>query len=166
MTMNPQHDTSDDLERQVVHNINEFGWHAVNVIEDDAQPPWTYTIGFHDTWNHPELIIIGRSRATAHHILETIATGLDHDRRLDLTTTAYTLLPGTPCFLLEVADRYYSDYVGFAAGTTAVDNSLSTKSCGPTTTVTILGARVPQERSRNGSRYSAQPQGRPDFPLR
>jgi len=45
--------------------------------------------------------------------LETIATGLDHDRRLDLTTTAYTLLPGTPCYFIEVADRYYSDYVGF-----------------------------------------------------
>jgi len=30
-----------------------------------------------------------------------------------LTTTAYTLLPGTPCYFIEVADRYYSDYVGF-----------------------------------------------------
>jgi hypothetical protein len=41
---------TDDLERQVIHNINEFGWHAVNVIEDDGHPPWTYSIGFHDTW--------------------------------------------------------------------------------------------------------------------
>jgi|SRR5450631_20715 hypothetical protein len=114
MTTNPQHDTSDDLERQVIHYINKFGWHAVNVIEDDTHPPWTYTIGFHDTWNHPELIIIGRSRATAHHILETIANGLDHDRRLDLNATTDTLVAGTPCFLVEVADRYYSDYVGFA----------------------------------------------------
>jgi hypothetical protein len=60
------------------------------------------------------VIIIGRSRATAHHILDTIATGLDHDRPLDLTTAAYTLLPGTACHFIEVADRYYSDYVGFA----------------------------------------------------
>src|ERR1700730_6571790 len=42
---------ADDLERQVIHNINEFGWHAVNVIEDDNHPPWSYPIGFHDTWN-------------------------------------------------------------------------------------------------------------------
>jgi Domain of unknown function (DUF4262) len=114
MTTTPQHIATDDLERQVIHNINEFGWHAVNVVEDDGHPPWTYTIGFHDTWNHPELIIIGRSRATAHHILETIATGLDSDRRLDLNATTGTLLPGIACFPLEVADRYYSDYVGFA----------------------------------------------------
>jgi hypothetical protein len=59
-------------------------------------------------------IIIGRSRATAHHILETIATGLDHDRRLDLSTTTNTLLGGTNCHFIEVADRCYQDYVGFA----------------------------------------------------
>ena len=69
---------------------------------------WNVTIGFHDTWNHPELIIIGRSRATAHHILDTIATGLDNDRRLDLDGPAETLIPGTLCFLLD------SDNVGFA----------------------------------------------------
>jgi hypothetical protein len=110
----PQHATTAELERQVIHNINEFGWHCVNVIEDDGHPPWTYTIGFHDTWNFPELILIGRSRATAHHILEIIATGLDHDRRLDLSTTN-TLLGGTYCHFIEVAERYYQDYVGFRA---------------------------------------------------
>ena len=49
----------------------------VNVIEGDGYPPWTYTIGLYDTWSHPELILIGRSRATAHHILDCIATCLD-----------------------------------------------------------------------------------------
>jgi hypothetical protein len=105
---------TDDLERQVIHNINQFGWHAVNVIEDDGHPPWTYSIGFHDTWNFPELIIIGRSRATAHHLLESIAAGLDKDRRPDLTKPTDALLPGALCHFIEVADRYYPDYVGFA----------------------------------------------------
>jgi hypothetical protein len=70
VTTRPQQTTTDDRELQVIHNVNEFGWHCVNVIEDDGHPPWTYT------WNHPEL-------------------------------------PGTPCHFIEVADRYYSDYVGF-----------------------------------------------------
>jgi hypothetical protein len=37
----PQRVGADDVERQVIHNINDFGWHAVNVIEDDGHPPWT-----------------------------------------------------------------------------------------------------------------------------
>jgi hypothetical protein len=37
----PQRSANDDLERHALSNINEFGWHAVNVIEDDSHPPWT-----------------------------------------------------------------------------------------------------------------------------
>jgi Domain of unknown function (DUF4262) len=114
VTTNSRSHATDDLERQVIHNINDFGWHCVNVIEDGNHPPWSYTIGFYDTWNHPELILIGRSRATAHHILETVAKGLDNDQRLDLSTATDTLLAGTACHFVEVADRYYPDYVGFA----------------------------------------------------
>jgi hypothetical protein len=32
----PQRLTHDDLDRIVVHNVDEFGWHCVNVIEDDG----------------------------------------------------------------------------------------------------------------------------------
>jgi hypothetical protein len=55
----PQRYTRDDLGKIVLANINEFGWHCVNVVEDDAHPPWSYTIGLYETWEHPELIIVG-----------------------------------------------------------------------------------------------------------
>jgi hypothetical protein len=41
----PQRFTRDDLGKIVTANINEFGWHCVNVVEDDDHPPWSYTIG-------------------------------------------------------------------------------------------------------------------------
>jgi hypothetical protein len=113
MNPNPQRVGYDDLEKMVVTNINDFGWHAVNVIEDDGQPPWTYSIGFRETWQFPELIIIGGSRATSHHILDTIATGLDHNHRPNLSGPTDTLIPGALCYFIEVHTRYYSDYVGF-----------------------------------------------------
>jgi Domain of unknown function (DUF4262) len=109
-----QHIAKDDPEKIIISNIADFGWHAVNVIEDDNHPPWTYTIGFHETWGFPETTIIGRSRATAHHILNTIATGLDDNHRPDLSLPTNILIPGAKCFFLEVSPQYYSDYVGFA----------------------------------------------------
>jgi len=114
MTTKRQRTGTDDLERQVISNVAEFGWHAVNVMEDDGHPPWTFTIGFYETWNHPELVIIGRSRATSQHILNTVASGLEENRRLDLATTTRDLLQGTHCCFVEVAERYYPGYVGFA----------------------------------------------------
>jgi hypothetical protein len=37
----PERITRDYLDKIVVANINEFGWHCVNVIEDDGHPPWS-----------------------------------------------------------------------------------------------------------------------------
>ena len=69
--------THADLDRIVVKNVNENGWHCVNVIEDDGHSPWSYTIGLNETWGHPELIVIGRSRATSQAILKTLADDIE-----------------------------------------------------------------------------------------
>jgi hypothetical protein len=65
MNQKSQRVGTDDPEKIILSNIADYGWHAVNVIEDDGHPPWTYSIGFYETWGFPELIILGRSRATA-----------------------------------------------------------------------------------------------------
>jgi hypothetical protein len=62
---NHQRIAKDEPERIVLNNIAEFGWHAVNIIEDNGCPPWTFTIGLYETYGFPELIILGRSRSTA-----------------------------------------------------------------------------------------------------
>jgi hypothetical protein len=108
----PQRLTRDDLDKIVIANIAEFGWHCVNVIEDDGHPPWSYTIGLYETWNHPELIVIGRSRATSHAMLKTLADDIELNCEPDPSDT--NLLIGMKCHYIEVNPRYYSDYVGFA----------------------------------------------------
>jgi Domain of unknown function (DUF4262) len=69
----PQRIGRDMAERKVLTDISEYGWHCMNIVEDDGHPPWSFTIGFYETWQLPELIIIGRSRATAHEMLSQIA---------------------------------------------------------------------------------------------
>jgi hypothetical protein len=111
---NPQQLTRDDLNKIVLANINEYGWHCVNVIEDDGHPPWSYTIGLFETWQHPELIIIGRSRVTSHEILKTIADDIESRSPPNLTDPDGYPWMGMKCHFLRVDTRYYSDYVGFA----------------------------------------------------
>jgi Domain of unknown function (DUF4262) len=111
---NAQRTATDEAERIVLNNIAEYGWHCVNVVEDDGQPPWSFTIGLYETYGFPELIIIGRSRATSHAMLKSIADGIESNDPLNLTDPVGHLLLGLKCHLLEVHPRYYSDYVGFA----------------------------------------------------
>ena len=114
MHMATKHEFKDTHERIVLANVANFGWHAINVLEDDGTPPWTYTIGLYETWHHPELIIIGRSRATANHMLQTIADILGADQRPNLNEPTTQLLPGVKCHYLEVEPRHHPDYVGYA----------------------------------------------------
>jgi hypothetical protein len=104
----------DEPEKIVLSNIAEHGWHCVNVLEDNGSPPWSFTIGLHETWDHPEFIIIGRSRATSHEILKTLADDIESNSQPDLSDPNGHLLLGMKCHFLRVDTRYYSDYVGFA----------------------------------------------------
>jgi Domain of unknown function (DUF4262) len=90
----PQRTGSDLGERKILADINEFGWSAVNGVEDDGHPPWTFTIGLYETWSHPELIVIGRSRATAHNILTTLVDKIEDGRPPELTHPGPYLLLG------------------------------------------------------------------------
>jgi hypothetical protein len=110
----PQRLSHDDLNRIVINNVNEFGWHCVNVIEDDNHPPWSYTIGLYETWEHPELIVIGRSRATSHALLKTLADNIELNSPPGVTNPDGHLILGMKCHFLQVDPRYHSDYVGFA----------------------------------------------------
>jgi Domain of unknown function (DUF4262) len=86
----------------------------VNIVEDNGCPPWTFTIGLYETWGHPELIIIGRSRAASHEMLKTLAGDIELNDPPNLTNPDGHLLLGMKCHFLEVLPRYYSDHVGFA----------------------------------------------------
>jgi hypothetical protein len=110
----PQRLTHADLEKIVIANVNEFGWHCVNVIEDNNHPPWSYTIGLYETWQHPELIVIGRSRATSHAILKTLADDIEMNSPPKLGNSDGHRLLGMKYQVVQVDTRYYSDYVGFA----------------------------------------------------
>jgi Domain of unknown function (DUF4262) len=111
---NPQRIGTDLGEKKVLADISEYGWHVTNIIEDNGCPPWSFTIGLFETWNHPEFIVIGRSRATSYEMLKTLADDIELNRPPDLTDPDGQLLLGMKCRFIEVLPRYYSDYVGFA----------------------------------------------------
>ena len=109
----PQRLTRDDLGKIVLNNIAEYGWHCVNVVEDNGCPPWSYTIGLYETWEHPEFIVIGRSRATSHAMLKTLADAIELNEPPNLLDPDGHPLFGMQCHFVEVNPRYYADYVGF-----------------------------------------------------
>ena len=105
---------SDDAERKVLADVKQFGWHCLNIFEENGQPPWTFSIGFHNTWSFPELIVIGLKREVAHATLNIVATQLAEGRRLDLALSSDELLNNAACCFVEAPKPMYRQYVGTA----------------------------------------------------
>jgi hypothetical protein len=58
-----------DADAQVAADIAEYGWHGIHVSDPDDPHIWSYSIGLVETWQHPELILFGLPRDTAHQII-------------------------------------------------------------------------------------------------
>ncbi|MDZ7714011.1 MAG: DUF4262 domain-containing protein [Rhodovibrio sp.] len=64
-----------DLEQvrsAILGNVEQHGWHIAGVNEDTGNgfPQYAYTVGFGDTLNHPEVIVIGLSHEKRGHAAE------------------------------------------------------------------------------------------------
>ena len=104
-----QSTATDDGERKVLDDIAKYGWHCLSILEEDGEPPWAFTIGLFQTWEHPELIIFGLKNNVAHQILSIVARGLAENRRIDLSRPSNDLLQSG-----EVPQSEYREHVGFA----------------------------------------------------
>ena len=105
---------TDDGERSVLDDIAKYGWHCIYILEQDGQPPWTFTIGLFETWKHPELVIFGLKRQVAHEILNIVAVKLAKGERIDLSQPTDDLVHGASCLLVGVPEHHYRARFGFA----------------------------------------------------
>src|SRR5262245_41610977 len=105
---------SDDGERKVLGDIAKYGWHCLNILQDDEDPPWSFTIGLFETWKHAELIVIGLKSEVAHSVFNIIVEGLRRGHRPHLDLPSDELLEGYNCRFVKVSTDFYRAYVGFA----------------------------------------------------
>jgi hypothetical protein len=105
---------TDDAERKVIADVERFGWHCVNVLEESGDPPWSFSVGFYHSWKQPELIVVGLKREAAHAVLNIVAGTIAAGGTLDYSRSTDELLEGYSCCFVEVPTRHYYEYVGIA----------------------------------------------------
>ena len=102
---------SDDYEQSVFDNIRDHGWHCTSVGSGDGHPAFSYSIGLFQTYDHPELVILGLSPELSNGILWEVARAAERGAPLDLSKPYIGLLEDVPCQFVEVPKEIYGDYV-------------------------------------------------------
>lgn len=73
-----------EVDSRTIAHIEDFGCEVVQVKASAAGPGWSYTVGVYDTCGKPEVITVGLTDETAHHLLNEAAQRLRNDVPLEI----------------------------------------------------------------------------------
>lgn len=102
-----------DNQQKAINNIKEFGWHVINVPEDEHGAGFSYSIGFTQTYNHPEIIITGLSIELRNHLINDLAKNIKLGETYNKNCRYDDLLENNDVIFLEVLPEFYAEYFGF-----------------------------------------------------
>ena len=101
-------------DKQLLSDIEEFGWHVVKILEDDKGPGFCYSIGLFETFNHPEIIIVGPNLDLAHTLINNIGEDLKNGMGYETGKLYPDILDGFDCLMLKVKEEHYKQHFGYA----------------------------------------------------
>ena len=83
-------------------------------MEDDQVPPFAFSIGLYQNFNHPEVIIIGLKPDLMKHMVSWIGEDVKKGLTFEPEKEYADLLEGFNCRFRLVAKRHYDEYLGTA----------------------------------------------------
>ena len=107
-------EAQDASDRQLLADLRAQGYHLVTVAGDKEGPTFTFTVGLVYTFNHPEILVIGKPEAAAQHFLQALVRAIRDGRRFAANQTYPEALPDMPVAFLPIPQRHYRDYLGYA----------------------------------------------------
>ena len=88
--------------------ISRFGWTAYYIF-DGPGPPWLYTIGLVERFDHPELIILGLSPEAAHGLVNQFVQTLEDGGSFKPGRQTLRRFEGYRMALVAVDDAYWQE---------------------------------------------------------
>ncbi len=90
-------------------DIAEYGFSTISVVGEGRS--FSYTVGLHKSYGHPEMIIFGLPPELAAGVLSDVARRAKDGNPFDLTKPTDELLADCDAVFANVLKENYSDYV-------------------------------------------------------
>jgi hypothetical protein len=104
----------DDGDRTLLADVENHGWHVVNVAQDDATPGWCFTVGLQHTYGHPEVVIFGLPPDTAHALLNIAGEAVKSGRAFETDVGYDDFIEGFDCIFRPVHGTWHKSFMGYA----------------------------------------------------
>jgi len=103
--------TKDEYHRKTLENIEKFGLSVQYVFDNKENFQFSYSIGLYQTYQHPEIIMIGLGQDLMHHVINNLAEDIRNGKRYDAYSWSPDVLDGFECYFIEVDKANYDEYV-------------------------------------------------------
>ena len=105
----------DKHEQKAMDDVERYGLHIVHVLEDGDLPPFAYTVGLCHTFSHPEILVYGLPKTTAHNLLNHLADQLRKGKEFAAGEIYDDLIGNYRVTFRKVPQSQYRDHLGWAA---------------------------------------------------
>lgn len=101
---------------EIEENIKKYGWQYQYVFdENDKKENFSYSIGFEESFGHPEIMIFGLKSETMHAILSDIANDIRGGKVFEPNIKTQDVLSDDYAVLFKpVKEAFYPEYAGVA----------------------------------------------------
>ena len=102
-------------EEQLLANVEQYGLHVMNILEEGELRPFSYSIGMFRTWQHPEVLIYGLPNRSAQGIINFVADAVRRGENFVPDREYEGLLDGYRCTFKPVPPSQFAEHLGFAS---------------------------------------------------
>lgn len=103
-----------EIDPRVRRDIARYGFHVVKVREDDVGPAHAFTVGLHETHDHPEIVATGPDLDVLHQLVNAVAADVCEGRRFAADRAYDGIVQGLACRFRRVHPAHYGDFLGYA----------------------------------------------------
>ena len=100
-------------EQKLIDNIDEYGWHVLQVHGDDEGPGFCYSVGLTKSFGAPELIVIGLSPDVGQEIINLMGDDVSSGMEYEAGKYYSDIIEGYDCYLVSVDKSFYRAYFGY-----------------------------------------------------
>ena len=102
-----------EAEEKIIQDVKDYGYHMALLEDDGYLPGFVFSIGFYQSYQHPEIIIFGLKQELMknllHHVAEELKKGMTFKPNIDYED----FLSNYPIRFIEVDKEHYADYLGY-----------------------------------------------------
>lgn len=96
-------------------DIEKHGWQGLHIFSEEAEEAdFSYSLGFAESYNAPEILIFGLPRETAHNLLWQCCHLLREGQHFDPDVPDPRLLNGYAVVFRQIGREHFGEYLGTA----------------------------------------------------